>query len=88
MCLYRVLHCHLLLPLLVSDVLLTGFLHMLTLSRMPVSAETMNYSSAITGGLTLIITLFYPWQCKNGFRSPVEVVRANSTANVVKDDQE
>jgi choline transport protein len=55
---------------------------------MPVSAETMNYSSAITGGLTLIIALFYPWQCKNGFRSPVEIVRANSTANVVKDDQE
>lgn len=55
---------------------------------MPVSAETMNYSSAITGGFTLLIALFYPWQCKNGFRSPIEVVRSNSAANVVKDDRE
>lgn len=55
---------------------------------MPVSAETMNYSSAITGGLTVIIALLYPWQCRNGFVSPVEVTRSIAAADVVKDDHE
>ncbi|THV77801.1 amino acid transporter [Aureobasidium pullulans] len=55
---------------------------------MPVSAETMNYSSAITGGLTVIIALLYPWQCRNGFVSPVEVARSIAAADVVKDDHE
>lgn len=54
---------------------------------MPVSAENMNYASAITGGLTIIVALFYPWQCRNGFTSPVEVVRNASIIDAVKDDE-
>lgn len=55
---------------------------------MPVSAETMNYSSAITGGLTIIVALFYPWQCRNGFTSPVEAIRNISVVDTVKVDEE
>ncbi|GAB7353252.1 hypothetical protein MBLNU459_g3762t1 [Dothideomycetes sp. NU459] len=45
---------------------------------MPVSAQTMNYTCTITGGLTIIITLFYLKQRNNGFRSPAEVIRSVS----------
>jgi choline transport protein len=55
---------------------------------MPVSAETMNYSSAMAGGLTLVIVIFYPWQCRNGFRGPVEAVRNISVVDVIKVDEE
>ncbi|OIW30213.1 amino acid transporter [Coniochaeta ligniaria NRRL 30616] len=37
---------------------------------LPVTMETMNYSSAITGGLTVLITALWFWKRKGGYAGP------------------
>ena len=37
---------------------------------LPTSAETMNYSSVMAGGLTLIVGVYYLWKRNHGYRGP------------------
>lgn len=37
---------------------------------LPVSASTMNYTSLITGGLSIFVTLWWFWKSKHGYEGP------------------
>lgn len=60
-------------------------------NRLPVNSSTlqtsMNWTSVVTGGLTLIPALFYPWQRRNGLTSPADAARGLSVIDAVEADK-
>ena len=50
---------------------------------LPVDAESMNYTSLITGGLTLFVAALWGWQ-QAGYRGPKDVI-LDEAVNLAKD---
>ncbi|KAF1344273.1 amino acid permease-domain-containing protein [Delphinella strobiligena] len=44
---------------------------------LPTSAATMNYSSLISGGVTIFLTIWYAWKRKHGYVGPNVVIDAS-----------
>lgn len=51
--------------------------------ELPVTAQNMNYSCLITGGLTLCVGVLYLWKRKHGYKGPR--VLAAADVSVVSD---
>ena len=45
---------------------------------LPVSASTMNYSSLMTGGITILLALLYFWKRTRGYTGPKVALEARN----------
>jgi choline transport protein len=44
---------------------------------MPVNAATMNYACVMTGGITVLLTLWYLWKRRHGYVGPQVALEAS-----------